>query len=272
MKTILDSSKGHDLKKSILIVAHPDDEILWYSSLLKNFDKIVICYLNVPSNAQLSQGRRQSLSEFPLDNIVCLGIDEAGVFNRAKWTEPETSPYGIKLSCQRKLEMKYIDNFHKLIAQLASELSNYQNVFTHNPWGEYGNEEHIQVYRAVKVLQKQYSFNIWFSNYCSNKSLVMMAKHALPFRSNLLTCKTNKVLSAKIKSLYQRNGCWTWIDEWTWVDDETFFKEPFATDKKLRMAPSVSINMIQLEVKETPIRKNKLLLEKMKNFLCKFRC
>ena len=31
--------------KSILVVAHPDDEILWFSSILASVDHVILCYL-----------------------------------------------------------------------------------------------------------------------------------------------------------------------------------------------------------------------------------
>jgi len=32
------------VKGAILIVAHPDDEVLWFSSLLCRVEKVVICF------------------------------------------------------------------------------------------------------------------------------------------------------------------------------------------------------------------------------------
>ena len=42
--------------KRIIIVAHPDDEILFFSSLLKTVDKIVVCF-GPSKNQTLSKGR-----------------------------------------------------------------------------------------------------------------------------------------------------------------------------------------------------------------------
>ena len=45
---------------------------------------------------------------------------------------------------------KYINNFDILVKKLTFELKDFKNVFTHNPWGEYGHEEHIQVFKAIE--------------------------------------------------------------------------------------------------------------------------
>ncbi len=49
----------------------------------------------------------------------------------------------------------YKENYYKLKNHLKKKLMGYVNIFTHNPWGEYGSEEHIQVYKVVKELQEE---------------------------------------------------------------------------------------------------------------------
>ncbi len=116
----------------------------------------------------------------------------------------------------------YRDNYAALVTELEHRLAGYRNVFTHNPWGEYGNEEHVQVYRAVNALQERMGFCLWFSNYCSNKSCTMMAQYVPMLGSSYATFETNKVFAKKIQTVYQRNGCWTWYDNYERPDRETF--------------------------------------------------
>jgi hypothetical protein len=78
-----------------------------------------------------------------------LAIPEAGSYHLAEWTRPEISPYGLVLerpSTKRETVRLYEENFHSIHACLKAELSADMNVFTHNPWGEYGHEDHVQVY------------------------------------------------------------------------------------------------------------------------------
>ncbi|MFV2058549.1 MAG: hypothetical protein ACC707_18960, partial [Thiohalomonadales bacterium] len=107
-------------------------------------------------------------------------------------------------------------------------LEGYRNVITHNPWGEYGHEEHVQVYRVLKELQDHLKFNLWVSNYYSNKSVYLMNQYMPGFGSEFITIKTNKKLARKIKNIYVKNKCWTWFSDYKWPDEELFIK-----DKKL---------------------------------------
>ena len=56
------------LKKKILIVAHPDDEVLFFSSILKDVDKVIVCF--GPSDDEIiSKGRKLLQQYYPLQNI-----------------------------------------------------------------------------------------------------------------------------------------------------------------------------------------------------------
>ena len=58
------------LDKSIIVSAHPDDEILWFSSIAEKVDKIVFCFSDCDSHPDWSTGREKSLSEYPIKNIT----------------------------------------------------------------------------------------------------------------------------------------------------------------------------------------------------------
>lgn len=162
------------MNKSILVAAHPDDEALWFSSILDKVDEVIICFLECDSKPHWGIGRKKSLSEYPMKNISCLGIDESGAFNGANWRNSVITTYGIEISNKDISDEKYIENYNKLKEGLENKLTDCRNVFTHNPWGEYGSEDHIQVYMVVKQLQESMNFDLWFSNYCSNKSFNLM--------------------------------------------------------------------------------------------------
>ena len=100
-------------KKSIIVSAHPDDEILWFSSILNKVDQIVLCFLNIKSKPELSIGRKKSVDSYPKKNFFCLNIDEAEIFDQASWTFPLNTVYGIKIK-NKIAEEKYIQNYFKL--------------------------------------------------------------------------------------------------------------------------------------------------------------
>jgi len=232
------------LEKSILLVAHLDDEILWFSSILDKVNEIVFCYLENTSNPQWTKGRKKSLPDHPLKNTSCLNIDELMSCDSANWQKPVITEYGIKIS-KKSISGKYKENYFKLEEKLKDKLIHCNNVFTHNPWGEYGNEDHVQIYRIVKKYQNKMKFNLWFSNYCSNKSYPLMLKYISGFSSEYVTLKTNIALSRQIENLYKKNGCWTWFEDWVWFNEESFMKDEDLRVKNKEYGHIFPLNMIK---------------------------
>lgn len=236
------------LEKSIIVAAHPDDEVLWFSSILDKVDEVILCYLDVKSNPQWSIGRKQSLSEYPLKNMSSLAVDESEAFFGTDFNNPVITRYGIEISRKGKSDKKYIENYHNVKEDLGKRLVGYQNVFTHNPWGEYGNEEHIQIYRIIKELQEKMEFDLWFSNYCSNISFPLIIKYISEFDSEYVTLKTNKKLSNDITDLYKKNGCWTWYDDWKEFDEESFIKDETCQESIEKYGHVFPLNLIKVKV------------------------
>lgn len=215
-------SNSEIFDRSILVVAHLDDEALWFSSILDHVDSIYVVYLNYAENPSLTQGRKNSLANHPLPDLKCLGIEEPRSFNMAKWDNPVETKFGLKLANSKKAEIRYQKSYSELIEKLEDVLKNYKNVFTHNPWGEYGHEDHVQTFRAVQSLSSKLELNIWYSNYCGNRSIPLMLKSISGFSSNYFTLKTNTELANKLCELYKSNSCWTWYNDYCWFQEESF--------------------------------------------------
>jgi LmbE family N-acetylglucosaminyl deacetylase len=213
---------------SALVVAHPDDEILWFSSIVKNVDRIVFCFSEVNGNSALSEGRKCVLRDFPHKQVSTLDIKEGDVFNLAEWKHPQPSLDGLEFRCTERASSRkavYAQNYSELCERLRQVLKGYRNVITHNPWGEYGHEEHVQVYRAVKDAQAQLGFDVWVSNYCSNRSFRLMESYVSGFRSDYVTVPVDKEFAAEVRDLYQRHGCWTWYADFEWFNEESFIRD-----------------------------------------------
>lgn len=236
-------------EKSIMVIAHPDDEVLWFSSLLDKVDEVVICYLENKSVPALGGGRKKSLSEHPIKNIRCLEINSAGVFNTADWNNPEITRFGINLSKQQ-ISNGYEDSYYKLKERLQDKLQGYRNVFTHNPWGEYGHEEHVQVYRIISELREKLKFNLRFSNYCSNRSFNLMLRYISGFSSEYITLKTNKGIGNQVMGIYKENSCWTWYDDWEWFNDESFMQDIKGRAEEGVYGHIFPLNMIKMDYSE----------------------
>jgi LmbE family N-acetylglucosaminyl deacetylase len=244
--------KTEIFKKSVLVVAHPDDEVLWFSSILNKVDEIIICFLDCKSKSWLSLGRENSLSKHPMNNIFCLGIEESEACS-ANWGSPKLTKFGIAMTrksnlLKRSYNQKYEKNYHKLKQELERKLAGYHNVFTHNVWGEYGHAEHIQIYTVIKELQPTMKFEMWYSNYCSNVSLNLMLKYISGSDSEYITFETNKELARTIEAVYKNNGCWTWYDGWKWFNEESFKKDRMMMYSGEGAGHLFPLNMIKLKV------------------------
>ena len=236
------------LKKAAIVVAHPDDEALWFSSILDKVDRTIMCFLKCESRPDWTIGRIKSLKEYPLQNISCLSLDESEVFSDANFRDPVVTQYGIEIADKQISDEKYIENYYKLKKELKTRLLDFENVFTHNPWGEYGNEEHVQLYRVMRNLKDETGFNLWFSNYSSNKSYKLMLKHISNAKLEYVTLKTNIALSDNIKEIYKSNGCWTWYDDWKWFDEESFIKDNQLLNGKSNYGHMFPLNLINVEI------------------------
>jgi LmbE family N-acetylglucosaminyl deacetylase len=222
------SSDSSDMfREAALVVAHPDDEALWFSSILERMEEIVICFMDVISRPDWSEGRRRCSASFPLQKATFLDLQESEVFNGANWLEPVPTHYGLEVKKKNNSfpgfsDKRYRKNYEEIREQLSMRLRSRRNVFTHNPWGDYGHEEHVQVFRAIQDLQQEFGFNLWFSNYCSSKSYNLMLRYVYGFDSSYVTVETDQELGRSLMQLYQRNHCWTWYDDYAWFTHECF--------------------------------------------------
>lgn len=234
--------------RSALVVAHPDDEILWFSSIFERVNAIIFCYSEVPSNPTWSEGRRKSLEEFPGDNIISLGISESEAINHAAWPCPASNDRGLAIENPGS-RARYDSNYSELEEKLSRLLPAYRTVFTHNPWGEYGHEEHVQVYRAVERLQVKNSFDIRVSNYASNKSMVLMQQQLDKIAGDYLQLPTRIDSATRIMKIYQRNQCWTWYNDYEWFSQEAML--PIAGEQ-MDAAPQFGhyfpVNLLQVRI------------------------
>lgn len=212
------------LGNSCLVVAHPDDEILWFSSIIAHVDHIIVCFVPSRSRPKLTRGRQAVLADYPVRTISALGLEEADVYNRARWPSPDHTAYGLELKrdTDKDTTRCYQNNYETLQSKLMGQLAGYRNVFTHNPWGEYGHEEHVQVYRAVESIQVALGFNLWCSNYVSSRSHTLMASVLNGAHIESFTHDTDRPLARNIAALYKTHGAWTWFDEYTWFERESF--------------------------------------------------
>ncbi|MHA7775855.1 hypothetical protein [Roseibium sp. M-1] len=240
--------KLDDFKSAVIVMAHPDDEVLWASSILACARKVILCYDEAPHDAETTLGRQTVFDNFPLETAFSLKITESHSYGTTDWRSPEETSYG--LHCGRD-KQKYKKNFKKIVKALEEHIQDGDVVVTHNPWGEYGHEEHVQVFRAVVQLWKRRKgVRLFVSSYASDRVLYFMERNTprLGPASELL--QTDKVLGKKLMEHYQAHNCWTWEDGYQWPDYECFYEvvdpeAPLRSDK-LTMS-SMPVNVIWLD-------------------------
>lgn len=241
------------LENSVIIGAHPDDELLWFNSILRDADEVIIVYRDFWAQPGLGAARMAAIAAYPRDNVTCLDVAESGAYGCANWADPVLTDFGIGFSieanrramtrlarksvaalpavklqriAQASVASAYEANFHIICDRLEQRLRPDMNVFTHNPWGEYGHEEHIQVFRALSLLRDKIGFRLWMSNYCTERAMPLAMRHFSSAPGNYIRLATDKTFANEVADVYRKHDCWTWADDWAWFDEECFMEAP----------------------------------------------
>jgi LmbE family N-acetylglucosaminyl deacetylase len=211
---------------SAVVVAHPDDEALWLSSVLASVQRIVFGFGAVFDRPARSTARRQAVAALPLHGIVNLETPESGVDWKSYQVQPELTPLGIKIS-ESSVRERYESNYARLHDGLRASLSGCTDVYTHNPWGEYGHPEHIQVYRAVTALQEELGYTVWFSNYVSAQNWTFvrgLAEHLSWAQRSVV--RPDVRLARALMRIYRHYGAWTYPLAHRWPVHEVMYAQP----------------------------------------------
>ncbi len=232
-------------ERVLVVVAHPDDEVLWFGSILAEVGCVIIAFRDYDAVPGLGARRAAALAEMPYRQLTCLGLPEAGSLRRAAWSDPHLSEFGLALDAapvDAAAEARYRSNFTALRACLALELPAGATVVTHNPWGEYGHEDHVQVHRAVDSLRRDLGLSLWTTNYVSARSAALAARYAAGRETRILRQAIDLDFARAVADIYRRHDCWTWRDAWTGFDAECLVSLP------LRDAPAADGSRIPLNV------------------------
>lgn len=212
----------------MVVVAHPDDEVIWFSSVLASAERVIVCFGPVRSAPAMKSGREDALKQLPLNSLLSLNLQESEVFGGADWTNPKLSDHGIQVR-QRPDSMcgfssaEYERNFSRLLEHLRPLLSGVDLVYTHSPWGEYGHEEHIQVHRAVARLSAELEFSVHFPSLLGPRSANLAGAYLAVGNIRLAgTFRSDVSLAQTCMAIYSRHGVWTWMDDYVWPDFENF--------------------------------------------------
>jgi len=207
-----------DNKKILIIMAHPDDEIIfgWPIFQNKNIDKFYLCCSTDEFNNQRQwcSHRKQSLQK------IC------NINNTKLWTIPAPSEFYKLNSRRRKGEPKTVDGdktsdlriFKAAISDHAKNIIIEQSidyVFTHNPYGEYGHLDHILIFDTVLkniecpiIISDILLRTNWDDPVINKRIENIFYNHEIA--SN---CKMNKDFYNSFKEIYEKDKVWTWSRE-----------------------------------------------------------
>lgn len=209
-----------------VVVAHPDDESLWLSSVVASADRIVFCFGDPFERPKMSVARRQAVAALKLTGLVDLRISESGAGFSVNWALALPTDAGVEIA-DAAARMRYEANYPKLVEALRTVLVECSDVYTHNPWGEYGHAEHIQVYRAVAALQAEFGYMIWFSNYVGAASWPLAQRFGRqPSWTQRRIVQPDLLTARRLMHIYRHYGAWTWTRFHRWPAHETVYMQP----------------------------------------------
>jgi hypothetical protein len=169
------------------------------------------------------------------------------------WPNPRQTTFGVDIYNGLMDEMlgrcalpaaRYQQNYGKLCNMLMERLRGVEDVVTHNPWGEYGHEEHVQVCSAVLNCGTRLGFRMWVSNYVSYKSMKYMLSQKSLLGKPLPSFRTDCQIARELKHLYSKHGVWTWSEDHVWPDFETYFPIGVASEKTSGGAVVYPLNFV----------------------------
>ena len=217
-----------------VVVAHPDDEALWMSSVVGSADRIVFGFGDIFDKPRESEARRRAVAALPLSGIVNLGIPESGAGWKSGQVQLDLTPPNVRIF-DAAARARYESNGARLQEALRAPLSGCHDVYTHNPWGEYGHSEHIQVYRAVTALQEELGYTVWYSNYVDGRiwAFVRRLAESLSWARRSIM-RPDMDTARKLMRVYRRCGAWTYPTSRRWPAREVMYAQPPGNSPELR--------------------------------------
>jgi len=180
---------------NLIIVAHPDDEIIWFSSFLKEPETCLIICFDILASEDKSQVSDST-------NKVLNVIKKYAEYLPVIWLRtPKTTSPKIFGQVDTNVAEVLFENIKSII-----NTNKPKYVFTHNPWGEYGHSEHKLVYKIVAELRP----DLIFPDATIDKALES-EEYKLNFNKTKIIMEkiTDVSFKMEIERLYRKNNIWT---------------------------------------------------------------
>jgi LmbE family N-acetylglucosaminyl deacetylase len=241
------------LENSALVVAHPDDEVLWFSSIIEDVGHIIIVFNASAKHPDLAASISAALAGHRYrDKIVTLDLAQAESHNRADWPLPEDTDYGLRLERAPGLDAPYAEQAARVAEALDPHLAGMRNVFTHNPWGEYGHEAHVQLSKVTTRLAARRGATVWYGNYVSGKSSRLMRRYVHGFSNDYYRRDVDAARAREVADTYVRSGAWTFDGDHAFFPTECFIRGPLEAAAEAAAGALFPVNYLRVPFDPVP--------------------
>jgi hypothetical protein len=196
-------------RNQVLIIAHPDDDIIWFQPILTQVDKVMITsmpltypHINIIDKCSYLSGT----SYFPARGIASIAD------YKDHWLNPVE-------------RLQYAADYDLLLRDLMAD-PRVPTYYTHSPHGEYGHRHHREVSAAVCALAMEYGKDVWCPTIAveiissGDMEYYNLSISTLPKHTFYYSIKTYKNMQ---KFYYEEPVNLTFpFNYWTWEDGYPF--------------------------------------------------
>ena len=75
---------------AVIVASHPDDEILWFSSVMRQAEKVIILYRDFWADPGIGERRAEAISNMPHPDVIWMEMTEAGSPVTPQLVSPES--------------------------------------------------------------------------------------------------------------------------------------------------------------------------------------
>ncbi len=190
---------------NLMIVAHPDDEILWGGAQLIEENYLVVCI--TCGNNPIRVKEFVSVMEATEDKYIMLGYPDKTKGERDNWDEHRQN---------------IAQDIKKII-----ELKDWNIIVTHNPDGEYGHIHHKMLNKITTSMTEEKYKLYYFGRYYSKRAITDKIAEMSSIHDNTLRTKKNiiglyksqKFIQTMFDHMYEYEE-WVPYSEWSEIKNE----------------------------------------------------